>query len=266
MISFVTVNYKSHKIIDALLKSIQQSRFSHIDVEVIVYDNFSSKKEQDYLGEVCDKYNFVKLILAEDNLGFAIGNNRAAAEAKGENIFFINPDCIVTDSVYEGYQLALLKGYKASVFPMTDENGQHVKYAFKYPFFSCFLGRSSARWYTGANLVINKKVFDNIGGWPQEYFMYSEDTDIHYILRKKKIPVTVLEGFELIHIGNACAGVVWSSVKRERMLYTSMLKFSSKYNKKLDFQLYYWMVTFFLVVKNPALFKLRIQMILKKGA
>lgn len=261
MISFITVNYKSHKIIDALLSSIQTSHFISKKMEVVVYDNYSTQQEQSDLNVVCEKYPFAKLVLAKDNLGFAIGNNRAVEKSSGDILFFINPDCILSEAVYKGFELFCQKEYDASVFPMIDETGSSVKYLFKYPFLSYFLKNDQSRWCTGANLLIKRDVFNKVGGWPEDYFMYSEDTDMHFTLKNKGVPVNILQGFNLMHIGNACAGEVWSSVKRESMLYRSMLKFSKKYNKRIDFMLYYWLVTFCLIIKKPQLFKLRIKML-----
>ena len=265
MLSLITVNYNSHQVIDALLKSIQHSRLSGCEMEVIVWDNYVSTEEQRALQQVCHRYPFARLVLSEENLGFAAGNNGAVRHSTGEYLFFINPDCLVTDDVYDGYQQAIASGYDVAMFPMVDEHGQGVKFLFKYPFMSYFLRKSPARWGTGANLLMTRRIFSEIGGWPEDYFMYSEDTDMHYRLKNQNIPVHVLDGVRLKHIGNVCAGAVWSSVGRERVLYRSMLKFAKKYNRKLDFLFYYWMVTMVLAIKNPQLFKLRIRMLFRGG-
>ncbi|WP_212734663.1 hypothetical protein, partial [Escherichia coli] len=52
---------------------------------------------------------------------------------------------------------------------------------------------------------------------------------------------------------------VWNTLERERKVFSSMLKFSKKYNKQLDFILYYIGVSFSYFLKKPSYALLRLR-------
>jgi polysaccharide pyruvyl transferase CsaB len=62
--------------------------------EVIVVDNNSTDGTRDYLRSITD--NRIKVILNDNNEGFARANNMALKEAKGQYIIFLNNDTVVT--------------------------------------------------------------------------------------------------------------------------------------------------------------------------
>ena len=90
-LSIIILTFNVERVIKACLDSV----FSYLkkDWEVIVIDNNSTDKTVKILKQVQDD-NF-KLIITEENLGFAGGNNIAVQQAKGKYILFLNPDTIV---------------------------------------------------------------------------------------------------------------------------------------------------------------------------
>jgi len=64
--------------------------------EVIVVDSASQDVTVD---GVRAKFPWVRLLASAENLGFTRGNNRGFAEARGEFIFFLNPDTEILASV-----------------------------------------------------------------------------------------------------------------------------------------------------------------------
>ena len=85
-VSIVTVNFNQPKVTEELLATIPVIK----DVEIIVVDNGS---EIDLTTEWRLKYPAVKFIRsANNNLGFAGGNNLGINQAKGEYLFLVNND------------------------------------------------------------------------------------------------------------------------------------------------------------------------------
>ena len=64
--------------------------------EVVLVDNASTDGTRDYLKAWADKRENVRLILNDDNLGFAAGNNIGMAVARGRYLVLLNNDTIVT--------------------------------------------------------------------------------------------------------------------------------------------------------------------------
>ncbi|MGQ9472612.1 MAG: glycosyltransferase family 2 protein [Candidatus Caldatribacteriaceae bacterium] len=68
-------------------------RYTPQDYEIIVVDNGSVDGTIEFLRNQPN----VKLIQNDDNLGFALGNNRGLLEARGNYIVFLNNDVVVTE-------------------------------------------------------------------------------------------------------------------------------------------------------------------------
>lgn len=81
------VTYNSEKDIIKCIDSINQQTYPNI--EVIVIDNKSTDKTVDLLSS---KYNDIKIILNNKNLGFCKGHNIGFREGKGDYVIVLNPD------------------------------------------------------------------------------------------------------------------------------------------------------------------------------
>ena len=91
LLSVVTVTYNNEEIIDVYINSLLKN-LPH-QSEVIILDNNSTDKTPQILRARKD----IKLIESKQNLGFSKGNNLAVKSAKGEYLFFLNPDTEVLD-------------------------------------------------------------------------------------------------------------------------------------------------------------------------
>jgi N-acetylglucosaminyl-diphospho-decaprenol L-rhamnosyltransferase len=65
---------------------------SDVELEVVIVDNASTDGTQVLLGRYSDEPR-VRVLLQSENLGFAEGNNLAAAHASGRHLLLLNPDC-----------------------------------------------------------------------------------------------------------------------------------------------------------------------------
>lgn len=64
--------------------------------EVIIVDNHSTDDTPSYLTEFAASHGNVRLILNQENFGFARGNNQGIAAANGDIIILLNNDVVVT--------------------------------------------------------------------------------------------------------------------------------------------------------------------------
>ncbi|WP_379135445.1 glycosyltransferase family 2 protein [Paenibacillus sp. sgz500958] len=86
LISVIIVNYNGADYIEECIESVVAQTYTHW--EIVILDNDS----KDNSIELIQKYPFVHLIKAEENHGFAKGNNLAIEKAKGEYIALLNND------------------------------------------------------------------------------------------------------------------------------------------------------------------------------
>src|ERR1051326_4423493 len=87
-LSIIIVHYKvKQELFDCLL-SIKNSKVSP-SYEVIVVDN---DEEEIIEADLLKKFPWVRYCKSPGNIGFGAGNNLGAQYAKGEYLFFLNPD------------------------------------------------------------------------------------------------------------------------------------------------------------------------------
>lgn len=213
-VSIIIVNYNTEKEIDKCLKSIQHSAWrqdlsasqrSIQHLETIVVDNAST----DNSVEVIQKFPQVKLIQNKNNLGFAKAVNQGLKVAKGEFLFFLNPDCeLKRDTILRLLDFAK-KNPNSIVGPkILNSDGTIQGSCYNLP---TVWGAVKEYWFgkkgvyekfaplgveplkveaiVGAAMFMPKKVFEKLGGFDERYFLYYEDLDFCRKAAKLKIPV-----------------------------------------------------------------------------
>ena len=135
------------------------------------------------------------MIVSKNNLGFAGGNNLGINQAKGKYLFFVNNDTIFTNGLIEN----LLKRFAS---PKVGAVGPKIHY-FDHPGTIQFAGFTPVNPITGRNqtigenemdrgqydrakvvpyihgaaMMLSREVIDQIGGMPEDYFLYYEELD-----------------------------------------------------------------------------------------
>ena len=92
-VSVIIVNYNVRDLLRQALQSIEQSLIN-IPSEVIVVDNNSVDGSVNMLAE---EFPHVILISNHSNAGFSVANNQGIRIAKGEFLFILNPDTIIEE-------------------------------------------------------------------------------------------------------------------------------------------------------------------------
>ncbi|MFD2727169.1 glycosyltransferase family 2 protein [Hyunsoonleella rubra] len=200
-LSVVILNYNVRYFLELCLKSVQEA-ITDLDAEIIVVDN---KSPDDSCTMVKQLFPKVKLIKNAENHGFSKGNNIGVEVAKGEYICILNPDTVVPEDIFRtmlsfcetrenlgAVGCKLIDG-TGSFLPESKRNIPMVNVALKK-----LLGNSK-RYYAnhlgendtgkvdilvGAFMFLKRKVYLEVGGFDEDYFMYGEDIDLSYSLLK----------------------------------------------------------------------------------
>lgn len=96
-LSVAIVNWNSSNLLNACVRSISCFPPSE-DYEVIVVDNASSDFDEKRFR---DEFPNVKLIVNNDNAGYARGNNQAIELSTGDYVLLLNPDTEVTENALD---------------------------------------------------------------------------------------------------------------------------------------------------------------------
>lgn len=222
LISIIIVNYNTRELLRNCLESIR----SCLDTgyEVIVADNGSSDNSlalcEDFRSD--GRFRFIDM---GGNLGFAKANNRAASEASGKVFHFLNPDTEMPQGMSEDYKHALAAPDAVYVNPLTNRDGSLENGRMPIPSLGNLilwdLHSSKAKyWFRGASVIISAENFRRVGGWCEDYFLYSEDLELFWQCWKHGIAIKPLPT-EIFHFGGGSSRNTWDNLGREIMVQKS---------------------------------------------
>jgi GT2 family glycosyltransferase len=208
-LSVIILNYNVRYFLEQCVFSVQKA-LEGIDGEIIVIDNASS---DDSCEMMKTKFPSIKLIENAANLGFPKGNNIGVAQAKGEYICILNPDTVVAEDTFSkilnsqlvtrNSQLGII-GCKlidgAGNFLPESKRGLPTPWvAFTKIFglykISNYFGKYYAQHLSenesgevdilvGAFMVMKRELYFDVGGFDENCFMYSDDIDLSYMVKK----------------------------------------------------------------------------------
>ncbi len=215
-LSVIIVNYNVSHFLGLCLDSVIDAT-QHMDAEIIVVDNASSDASCDMVKE---KFPQVQLIENKQNVGFATANNQGVAIANGEYICILNPDTVVGDRVFENVY-AFAKSSSLDSQPSGEWSGKadlqlgaigvrlvdgtgkflpECKRNLPTPrvAFEKLFGNGDAYYarevksdqngkidiLVGAFMFMRRAVYEEAGGFDEQYFMYGEDIDLSFTIKK----------------------------------------------------------------------------------
>ena len=228
MISIIIVNFNSGPTLKECTDKIRE--LIKTDHEIIVFDNDSS---DDSLAAI--EGRDITIIRSDQNLGFAKANNEAARFAKGKILHFLNPDVFVNGHLNSVYQRALSEHRLQQIYStsLVDGSGEPQVSKMLVPRLQNYLLRvfwpsKALYWAIGASVIMPTSVFKTLGGWPQDYFMYTEDLDLFYRAQLRGIGVQYVDT-QLTHIGMFSTSTTWSAQERACVIERSFRTFFRKY-------------------------------------
>lgn len=269
-LSIIIINYNSRKVLEDCLNSIIQSKFD-FSYEVLIIDNNSSERIEQLESEF-PKFTF---IFNKINSGFASGNNIGIKRSTGRNILLLNPDTIVNEGSFDS-MITYLDSHEdvgvvgCKIINQTGEiehsthsfpnlikeffhGNEFLKKFIKYEgslasFFRTIVKFKSLDSYwnhdsirevdhvTGACMMIKKDVINKVGLLDEAFFLYTEEVEWSYRIRKAGYKTIFIPQSSIIHLfGHSTHQRVqkqtinWLLVER----YRGMLYFFQKHYGKL---------------------------------
>jgi GT2 family glycosyltransferase len=130
-VSIIIVTYKNLELSQLCLESLLRNT-THPDYELIVVDNDSRDGTANYLRYMQERHERIKVIINDDNRGFAAANNQGLAIATGQDLVLLNNDTVTP----RGWLAPLLKHLRYSgiglVGPVTNFVGNEAKIEVPY--------------------------------------------------------------------------------------------------------------------------------------
>jgi len=284
-VSIVIVSFNVANFLKDCLVSIKKE--TNCKYEIIVVDNNS---KDDSVEIVKKNHPEVKLIKNNRNEGFAKANNKAFRVAKGRYIFMLNPDTIILDKAIDklvhfmdDHAEAGACGPKNLHPDLSLQPNCHHFPTLLTSVIECLqlkrffprnklFGREhmtywnydeikEVDWITGCSLMIRKKLLNKVGYLDERYFMYSEECDFSFRLRKEKWKTAFYPYASLIHYGGQSSmAQIYQKVHSKtisKYLFESRYHFFRKnYGRGQEFLLraLYIVYFYFSLLKNKIMF------------
>ena len=209
------------------------------------------------------------MIENKDNLGFATANNQGFKISGGKYILFLNSDTEIHDNVLgemvhwmglnpkAGVATCALKNKDGSLqatggyFPtlvrvfswMTIQDIPFVDNLIKpfHPYHAKSLFskgdnfykfQKELDWVTGAYFLTRRDVLEQVGGWDENFFMYVEEVDLCYRIKKYNFRIWYLPKWNITHLGGASGKGSETSIVSE---YEGVKKFYKKFYPSWQF-------------------------------
>lgn len=268
-VDIVLVNWNSSHFIKKLLLSLEEIPDKRVVSSVTIVNNSIEDTE---LEAVC-QHNWIFPVACEDNThndGFAKACNKGAKKNNSEYLLFLNPDVVL----FENSILTCLdflkdsnnKEFAACGIQLVDEQMNPSRSCARLPrffhFFNSALGLNriaqkafpgilmkefdhcSSReidHIIGAFYFLRRKVFHEVGGFDERFFMYLEDLDLSQKIKSLGNKIFFSTEAKAIHIGGGSSEKIKAA--RISYAYSSRLLYVNKH-----FSAYRKWILFFLFI------------------
>lgn len=194
--SVCIANYNGMDLIDACIESVRTQN-GGFAVEIIVHDDASTDGSAAYIA-AC--HPDVRLIESRENAGFCVANNRMAEAAQGEYLLLLNNDATLLPGALAALMHEALRLQRPAILslPQYDaDTGELLDIgSLLDPFFNAVPNRDPQRqdvgMVAGACLWIPKRLWDELGGFPEWFGSIGEDLYLCCRARLEGHPVRAL--------------------------------------------------------------------------
>lgn len=269
-VSIILVNYNTKELTYDCIKSIRE-KTNGISYEIIVVDNASTDGSK----ELFILENSIKYIYLEKNLGFGQANNVGAKIAEGDYLFFLNTDTkLINNAISILYHFMIQKkgevGVAGGILLGIDkkENGSYGSFPTIQSSLLRILGKTKNNllysatqenslktkgycevdYVLGADMMIEKQLFNTIKGFDSDFFMYYEESDLQKKCCNLNLKNYILCEAQIHHFINASVNMLANNKKRT-MVNQSMLIYLKKHTSKTSFALFKMVFCFIEIIK-----------------
>lgn len=209
-----------------------------VSLEVAVVDNASSDGS---VAAIADQFPTVRVTANDRNLGFGAANNQAMQTARGKYLLLLNSDAFVEPgavaamaSYLDGHPNVALVGprlvnrdgsLQVSCFPFPSplrcwvENLWISKALPNQPLVGDYRGWPHDRerdvaWVIGACLLVRREAYEQVGGFDERFFMYSEEADWQRRMRDAGWKIAFTPAARVMHLGGVSGAAEKPKINR----------------------------------------------------
>lgn len=268
-LSVVIVSFNTSELTVNCIKSVI-AKTKGLQYEIVVVDNGSKDGSVKEVKHLIAGGKNITVIENTKNKGFATANNQGWRVAKGKYILFLNSDTKISSNVLGDMVgwMDVQPGVGVSACALKSKNGKLQASGGYFPslprviawmlffddlpvlgrliksfhphtpdFFGNnqdYLKKHEQDWVTGAFLLTRREILEKVKGWDESYFMYVEEVDLCYRIKKLGYQIWYLPKWSIVHFGGASSKVTGYSLIAE---FTSIKKFYKKFYAAWEYPL-----------------------------
>jgi hypothetical protein len=245
-LSIISVNWNSVSFLQECIASIYEHTRG-VSFEIIVVDNASPQKGVNVLAE---QFTGVRVVHSQQNLGFAGANNLGFRESTGRYVLFLNPDTKLISpainimleqlkSLPDGgivgckllntdlsVQITSIQKFPTIVNQLLDLEYFQLRWPGCplwniRPLFSDAATPLGVEVISGACMLLKREVFEQVGMFTEDYFMYAEDIDLNYKVKKAGFTNYYVSTATIVHHGGGSSrqeANQWATVMKYRAM------------------------------------------------
>lgn len=190
--SLIFVNFQSSHQLEQALLSWQQATHGVATEYIVVNNDSTEENEVDHIV----REQQARVIHLGSNFGFGKACNEGARLARGSFLFFLNPDTRYASGSLASLEAVFVAHPRSigGIRLITPGSVEEPWSAGRFPSFWRLLWKQlfgkpwhpvwqarqfrHADWVSGAALALPKSLFDELGGFDEQYFLYFEDVDL----------------------------------------------------------------------------------------
>lgn len=272
-LSIVIVTHNNEETINKCLESIV-NEIHKINYEVIIVDNNSKDNTNSIINKYRVKSglkNRIFLKINKANIGFGKANNDGIQKAKGKYILLLNPDVILQNvsfnKLFEQFNNKKFKPLGVLTIDLVLKNGKrdnasHRGFPTLWRSFCYFSGleqffsfsKTLSMFFGGYHLLnkdfnkpheidsptaafylTKKDLLNEVNGFDEDFFMYGEDLDLSFRIKKKGYKIIFYPFYKATHIKYQSGLKSKTSEKRnitKKYFYEAMKIFYKKHYEK----------------------------------
>ena len=248
-VGIVIVTYKSAALTVDCLRSVAVERDrTTLRLRCVVIDNASGDAPAVADAVAANGWqDWVRVVVAPRNGGFAYGNNLGLKEIEREGrvdfVHLLNPDTVLRAGAIDALVKFLQAHPRAGIAGGIFENGDGSEWAIAFRFPSLLgeieqglrmgvvsrvLSRAcvpmnmgtaatAVDWVSGASMIVRRDVFDRIGGLDETFFLYFEETEFCHRAKAAGFEVWYVPASRVVHIAGQSTKVTERNVGPRRL-------------------------------------------------
>ena len=223
----VFVNYYSEKHLHRCVQSLEDVP----NISITVVDN-SDSYHAEFVG--------TKVIVGHGNVGFGGACNIAVNKSTASRFLFLNPDTVFTSADIERL-LAIGDEFPDCIVGpiLKDDAGCFSWISFRGSMLTPYIRKKAmlvknsqpilTSFVSGAAMLVGAEVFEKVGGFDEDIFLYCEDFDLCIRARNNGVNCLVLPEVALFHSGGDSSEESLGKLKRLYISYRGHLVCLRKY-------------------------------------